>query len=486
MQISTSPKSQNHGKARQFVTAVILNLATVSFGISCGWSSPVAPQLRSSHSPVGNAAASYDEIAWITSLPAIGGFVTIPFCGSLSERIGRKNFAILSGLPHIVFWLLKIFAQNLNYLYAARFINGMAIAMTVFIVPVYTSEVATEDVRGVIGSLLLFSINIGILFAYIVGAFLSYRLLGILSLIFPVVFVVAMTFIPETPAYLVRRHRPIEARKSLMFYRGNNRALVEQELFHLRSTSSSYDHSAKTDVSLSEFFRDRASRKGLIISMGLLAAQQLSGIVAMTNYAETIFKLAGSSVSSEISSIIVATIQIIGSQASTMSMERAGRRLLSLISCFGMASSLGIVAIFFHMQKNNYNVSSISWLPLIALSSFIIAYCLGIGPVPFVIVSEVFDLKVSSLATTLCFAFFFIIGFTGLRTFDLMMQFYGIDKCFFMLVAISVTSFVFCYCFLPETKGRKREDIINELTGNDKVRLALDVDSKLLKKLESV
>lgn len=65
-----------------------------------------------------------------------------------------------------------------------------------------------------------------------------------------------------------------------MFYRGNNRALVERELIELRCQTNVSDTPSKT-VSLREFFGDRATRKALIISMGLIAAQALSGIAAM-------------------------------------------------------------------------------------------------------------------------------------------------------------------------------------------------------------
>lgn len=154
-----------------------------------------------------------DETSWIGGLMAIGGLLIIPFCGFLSERLGRKKFALITGIPHIISWLLIIFAGNPMHLYAARLTGGMGAAMTVFITPLYSSEISTEDIRGILGSLLLFSVNVGTLFAYVTGAYLSYRLFASLSLLFSVSFIVIFSFMPETPVYLVRRNRMTEARK---------------------------------------------------------------------------------------------------------------------------------------------------------------------------------------------------------------------------------------------------------------------------------
>ncbi|XP_058795044.1 facilitated trehalose transporter Tret1-like isoform X2 [Phymastichus coffea] len=446
-----------NGQLRQFLAAIIVNLMTISFGISCGWPSSIIPQLRSNSSPIGKVPMSEQQISWIGGLLPIGGLLMIPLCGILTERLGLRNFAFLTGLPHIVSWLLIIFAQNYFYIYAARLIIGMAGAMTFFIVPI----------------LLSLSANTGVLFAFVAGTFLSYRLFASLCLIFPIVCIATILFIPETPVYLVKQSRQLEAHKSLMFFHDNNRSLVEEELARLQQQVNASNRTSKS-FSVGEFFSDRATRKGLIISIGLIAGQQFSGIFAMLSYAETIFQRAGSSVSSQTAPIIIGTIQIFGAYMSTMLMDRVGRRLLTLISCSGTTISHALVATFFYLQKNNYDVNSISWLPVVALSTYIIAYALGMASVPLIIVSEVFRLSVNSYATTLCLILFWAMSFTSIKIFDLTMDFFDADGCFFMLACCCLTAFIFTCCMMPETKGRKREDIVNELAGVDKARCKKD------------
>lgn len=165
--------------------------------------------------------------------------------------------------------------------------------------------------------------------------------------------------------------------------------------------------------------------------------------------------------------MIIGGFQIVGAYVSTTLMDRAGRRFLTLISCIGMAISHCLVGLFFYLQENNHDVSSISWLPVIALSTYIVTYCSGVGPVPFVVTSEIFRLNVSSFATTLCFIFYWGITFASIQTFDKAMLFLGASGCFFMLASFCLATLVFAYFMLPETKGREREDIVNELAGID-------------------
>lgn len=114
----------------------------------------------------------------------------------------------------MICWLLTFFAQNPTQLYLARVAFGMGGAMTLFIVPLYISEFASTDIRGILGSLLVLAINVGILFTYVAGAYLSYRLFASLCLIVPTVYIAAVFFfVPETPVYLARRDRQSQAHK---------------------------------------------------------------------------------------------------------------------------------------------------------------------------------------------------------------------------------------------------------------------------------
>ncbi|XP_001602903.1 facilitated trehalose transporter Tret1 isoform X1 [Nasonia vitripennis] len=457
--------SANYGKLRQFVAAVIVNLLAVSYGLTCGWPSPLIPQLRRSDTPVGDSPITEDGASWIGALLCLGGLSMAPFSGSLVERFGHKRFGYAACLPMLVSWLVAIFATSHACLFVSRFLGGMGGAMCIFLVPSYVSEISSEEIRGALGSLLVFAINIGILLAFATGPFMPYKAFGVFSMAFPLVFMLTFYFMPETPVYLVRKRRIDEAGRSLMFLKGNNKVLVDQELSRLQTQITDSEH-PDAKVRFLDLFRDRATFKGMIIAFGLLGGQQLCGIFAMISYAETIFKMSGSSLSPDHAAIIIGAIQVFGSYLSTVLMERAGRRLLVLVSCGGMSVCHFTVSAFCYLQKSEQDVSAISWLPVTALSFYMIAYCLGMGPAPFVVASEIFRVNFASYANTLCMIFLWIMAFLVIKTFGPLMGVIGIENCFVLLGIFCAGSFAFSYVMMPETKGRKREDIVEELAGN--------------------
>ena len=171
------------------------------------------PLFKGENNPVSNTPMSENGVSWIGGLMCLGAFITSPFLGGLAEKLGRKRFSYAASVPLIVSWLLTIFATNYTCLYVARFISGIGGAMVLFIAPIYVSEIAAEEIRGALGSLLVFANNIGVLLAFTAGALMPYWIFGIFSLMFSLLFLGALIFLPETPVFLVRQNRLVEARR---------------------------------------------------------------------------------------------------------------------------------------------------------------------------------------------------------------------------------------------------------------------------------
>lgn len=171
-----------------------------------GWCSPVIPQLLEPNNPIG-VTVTDEEISWLTGMICVSGLGVTPFLGSLSEALGRKMTGFLVVIPFILTWILNIVAQDATYLLIARFVAGIGCAGSLFLIPLYVSEICTPSLRGTLSSLLLFSINIGILLAFVLGAYLSYFWFNIACMLFSAAFVGTFIFLPETPVYLVRQNR---------------------------------------------------------------------------------------------------------------------------------------------------------------------------------------------------------------------------------------------------------------------------------------
>ncbi|KAF7418478.1 hypothetical protein HZH68_001131 [Vespula germanica] len=375
------------GKFRQFVAAMVVNLATMTYGTMIGWQSPMAPKLQSEDPPVGIIAMTNEEVSWLSAIMCLGGIVTTPIMGPISEKLGRKMTGCLLGLPLLTCSLLMIFATDQIHIFIARFFAGVGGAGAFFLVPLYVSEICCDSIRGMLGSLLV---------------------------------------------------------------------LVIAAKEAATSTKS---------VGFMDLFRNRGTIKALIIALGIFGGQQFCGIFAMISYTETIFRISGSSLSPNTAAITVGAIQVIGSYLSTSLMERTGRRPLLLISCMGMCICHYVLGTFCYLQELNYDISVFGWIPVVALSVYVITYCLGMGPGPYVICSEIFEQDIFSLAIAITLLFTWIIAFMVVKFFANLVDLIGMFGCFFILGTSCILTFIFIYVFIPETKGRSREDILNELNG---------------------
>ncbi|XP_046418828.1 facilitated trehalose transporter Tret1-like [Neodiprion virginianus] len=457
------------GKYQQIIAAVTINLAAFAYGTMVGWTSPMTPQLQSDNPPVGVEPMSDEGASWLGGSLCVGGLLGTPLFGMMAEKFGRKTAGYLVAMPYGICWLVTIFAQDQSYLFVARFFAGIGGAGAILVVPLYVGEIASNDIRGMLGSLLVFFINIGILLTYVLGTLLSFRVFAICASVIPMVYLGAFIFMPESPTYLVRCERMSEAGRSLLWLRGGEREVVDKELAFLSSMAKESIVSQQK-VGFKDLFKTRRTIKGVIIAFGLLGGQQLSGIFAIMSYSATIFKAAGSSLSPDMAAIIVGAIQVFGSNISTAMMERAGRRLLILISCAGMSVCLFTLGFFSYFQNHGYEVTAFSWIPVAALSAYVIVYSLGMGPVPFVVASEVFSPEIAGLANSVSMEFLWILAFLVLKFFPTISALVGIYGCFFIFGGFTALTFVFTWIFVPETKGRSVDSILQELDGNSKLR----------------
>lgn len=137
--------------------------------------------------------------------------------------------------------------------------------------------------------------------------------------------------------------------------------------------------------------------RALMICPFLMVVNQFSGSFAIATYAESIFKSIGSTVDPQVSSIVMATMQVIGTYAASQLMDRVGRKVLLLVSLSGCFLMLIIAATYSYLAKNDYDVMTLNWIPIVSISSFIALSSIGVLPVPYVMMSEVIPQRVSHL-----------------------------------------------------------------------------------------
>jgi facilitated trehalose transporter len=260
-----------------------------------------------------------------------------------------------------------------------RALSGFCVGIASLSLPVYLGETVQPEVRGTLGLLPTAFGNIGILLCFVAGKYMNWSELAFLGGALPVPFLVLMFLIPETPRWYVSRGREERARKALQWLRGK-KADVEPELKGIvKSHCDAERHASKNAIF---DLLKRSNLKPLLISLGLMFFQQLSGINAVIFYTVSIFKDAGSTIDENLCTIIVGLVNFIATFIATVLIDRLGRKMLLYISDVAMIITLMTLGTFFYYKNNGADISNIGWLPLGAFVIFVLGFSLGFGPIP--------------------------------------------------------------------------------------------------------
>ncbi|KAJ0170753.1 hypothetical protein K1T71_013525 [Dendrolimus kikuchii] len=457
-----APRMEKGQLWRQYIIAGIANIAITCTGYSMGWTSPVNIKLNdTSLSPL-EYKVTDDEISWIASLLTIGAIFGPFFGGFAASKIGRKWGLLSSVIPLLVGWVLIAFATNVGMIYAGRIFWGLAVGMLFTVSPMYCAEIATDEVRGALGSFLQVFVVIGFLLVYVVGPFSTYYVIAYVGLAFVAAFAILFYFMPESPIYYLSKDDIDSAADCLATIRGKSRAGVQAELDKMAAEVKA---SMEKTATLADVFRG-SNFKAFYISCALVTFQQFSGINAVLFYMTTIFNAAGASLDSAIATIIIGTVQVLASLVTPLVVDRLGRRLLLLVSSCGTAVGLGLLAMFFILSDNGSPVAeSIGFLPLLALILFIITYCWGLGPLPWAVMSELFPIEVKAIASPIATAYCWGLSFLVTRFFNPVVDAIGMGPAFLIFGVCCVISFFFTLFFVPETKGKSFQEIQLMLAG---------------------
>ncbi|XP_034484214.1 facilitated trehalose transporter Tret1-2 homolog isoform X1 [Drosophila innubila] len=449
----------------QYVAALAAAGGAFAAGTLLGWTSPA-------ETPIVNGSTHYnfdvtkEEFSWVGAFMTLGAAcVCIPI-GFLINQIGRKWTMLLLVLPFILGWALLIWAQNVVMMYIARFILGIAGGAFCVTAPMYTGEIAQKDIRGTLGSFFQLMITIGILFVYGIGAGLDVMWMSIVCGILPIIFGVIFFFMPESPTYLVSKNRSEAAVQSIQWLRGKEYDYAPE----LEELQQSDREIRAQQVNIFAALSRPVTIKAMSISLGLMFFQQVSGINAVIFYSESIFKDANTGISTGLSTILIGIMQVVATFASTIVVDKLGRRILLLASGIVMALSTTAIGVYFFLKdQNEENVLNLGWLPVASLCIFIIMFSIGYGPVPWLMMGELFATDIKGFAGSIAGTTNWVLAFVITKTFKNLTDGLGSGPTFWLFAGLTVVGVVFVFFIVPETKGKSLNEIQQELAGNRNV-----------------
>ncbi|KFD64869.1 hypothetical protein M514_01684 [Trichuris suis] len=405
--------------------------------------------------------------ASIVGFMSFGGLIGGMLSGYVADRFGRRNGMLLNNV--IAFLGAGLMAGSKSggsfvYLLIGRIVIGICCGINSAICPMYLTEISPINLRGMLGSVNQLVVTISILVSQVLG--LS-SLLGtetlwpivLLLTIVPAIFQLAtLPFCPESPKYLLIHQQKLEAAKvALQKLRQSND--VEAELQIMTDESKKMLETPK--VKFTDMFKDKVLRWALFICVMMMLSQQLSGINAVMFYSTRIFD-EGAGLGPEkaqYATMGVGATNVIMTIVSTAIIDRAGRRTLHLIGLGGMwVTSIGLT-ISMALLKQGMNTAV---LCIIFVILFVVAFATGPGAIPWFFVSELFMQNARGHATSVAvpvnWGAAFIVGWA----FPPMQN--AIGEYSFLVFAGFLTFFwLFTYKFVPETKNRSVEDVVEGL-----------------------
>lgn len=436
-----------------YFVAAIAAIAGLLFGYDEGVIAVASPSLER------DFPMSPFEQGLMTAAVPLGALFGAIVAGRLTERFGRRGVLMMAAALFIAGALASAAVGSIQLLMFTRLMLGLAIGVAAVVAPLYIAETAPLKIRGAMVSTYQLAITVGIVLSYVTGLVLgiegTWRVMFGIGAIPGVVFLIGLAFLPESPRWLVLRHRETEATASLRRLRGPT-ANIEAEIEDIRRVAAMEQ---RTTSGVSQLLAPWV-RPALIVGAGLYFLQQLSGINAIIYYAPTIFAHAGlSSESTQVMATVgIGIVNLLVTIVAMTLIDRVGRRPLLVAGFVGTACSLALIAVA-SLLPGLFP----TWIVVAALVGYIASFAISLGPLPHVIMSEVFPLSVRGvgmgMASVSNWGFNFIVVFM----FPILLGAVGLAGTFGLFAVVCLGGIVFTLTRVPETNGSSLERIESHL-----------------------
>lgn len=337
----------------------------------------------------------------------------------------------------------------------------------------YVSEISTPQHRGIFQALGPIAASTGILLTYVLGYFLDWWTVAYVNIIFSMFTLVSMYFMPESPPYLAEIGNKQESLDSLIWFRRSN-ALAQAE-FEQYGTGTD---EKQDEMSFKEKYFCISTVKPFLILIGLFFLQESSGIYIILFYAVNFFKDANLGQDESLASITVGMMRLIMSIIAAVLINKYGRKQLCITSSAGMAFSMLVVGAYsLYYEINGEETRVFSLLPLVFVLIHVFFCMVGMVPVPWIMVGELFPLKVRSIMSgiVICMAQLFI--FISVKIYPDLKECLNFSGTIFVFFVSAVTAIFYARYVVPETRNKSLQEIEDYFKSNSKKELT-GVDNK--------
>ncbi|KAL0423999.1 UNVERIFIED_CONTAM: Plastidic glucose transporter 4 [Sesamum radiatum] len=396
---------------------------------------------------------------WVVSTLLAGATVGSFTGGSLADKFGRTKTFLLDAIPLVVGAFLCVTAQSVETMIIGRLLAGIGIGISSAIVPLYISEISPTEIRGTLGSVNQLFICVGILAALVAGLPLAgnplwWRTMFAFALVPSVLLALGMAFSPESPRWLYQQGKISEAEVSIKRLFGKERVAEVMSDFDAAAQGSAEPEAGWFDLFSSRYWK--------VVSVGasLFLFQQLAGINAVVYYSTSVFRSAG--ITSDVAaSALVGAANVFGTTIASSLMDKQGRKSLLLTSFAGMAASMLLLSLTFTWPALAPYSGTLAVLGTVL---YVLSFSLGAGPVPALLLPEIFASRIRAKAVALSLGMHWISNFViGLYFLSVVNKF-GISTVYLGFASVCLLAVMYIAGNVVETKGRSLEEIERALS----------------------
>jgi len=406
------------------------------------------------------------------SIALLGCLFGALLSGLLSDKYGRKKILVVASLVFLFSSLATGMSHSIPQFIVARLIGGLAIGLAAALSPVYIAEVSPTKIRGKMVTLNQLTIVLGILFAQVANLLIARPVVKGASAVDILnswngqmawrwmfwavcvpsgLFFIFSLFIPESPRWLSSKGKESKSRQVLTSIGGVEYAEEELKNYQIAENSET-----KEKGSLSMLF-SKKMRPVLIIGLVVAVFQQWSGTNVIFNYAQEIFQAAGYGISDVLLNIVITGVaNLLFTFVAIFTVDKLGRKTLMMIGSIGLAVVYTILSFsyLFHLH---------GFIMIILVVLAIGFYAMSLGPITWVLLSEIFPNRLRGIAVAVCTAALWIASFVLTYTFPFLNVGLGISGTFGLYAVICFLGFLFAWRKIPETKGKSLEELEKEL-----------------------
>lgn len=428
-----------------------------------GFSAILLPQLEDPNSEI---PITKTEGSWIASVAALPMALGCIVGGYIMEKHGRKLAHSIPCLPLVLGWCLIFFARGLYMLLVGRFLTGLASGILAPPTAVYIGETSSPQHRGFLLASISLAMSLGLLITHVLGTYFTWKVTTIICIFLPCIAFLILIWLPESPSWLARRGCADEAIAAFLWCRGHSTEAKEEMIAMMEREKDAKEETTKIS-SLAEMKKPEFLKPLAIINVYLLIPQ-FCGVNAISFYSVSIMHdTMGDIVDKYAATIIIDSIRLISSVTSCILLSRIGRRSLTISSGIGTAISLFLLSSFIYLKSYQPSLAEYSFIALVPLTGYIGAVTVGLVPIPWAMVGEVFPLHLrgfgSGISSTIALLAIFAVVKATPSLFDTL----GSSGAFLLFGCVACLGTVFLWWFLPETKDKTLQEIEESWKGKD-------------------